>query len=54
MRDMSLENTILNFGLAGAVILLFYKLICNELKDLKDSINRLTNKIEQLIATINK
>jgi len=50
--DLSLDNTILNFGLAGAVILLFYKLICNELKDLKNSIDRLADKIEQLIATI--
>jgi len=53
---MSLENALLqyivNYGLAGVVIYIFYRLISNELRELKreitmlrESINKLTEKI---------
>jgi hypothetical protein len=53
---MSVENALLqyivNYGLAGIVIYIFYRLISNELKSLKEEIARLRESIDKLIDKI--
>ena len=53
---MGLENALLqyivNYGLAGVVIYIFYRLISNELKSLKEEIARLRDSIDRLINKI--
>lgn len=44
-----LAQMLINYGLAGVVIYIFYKLLNNELKDLKISIDKLADKIDRLI-----
>lgn len=52
------ENTLLqyavNYGLAGIVIYIFYRLISNELKELRASIEKLNDTILKLIERIQK
>jgi len=47
-----LETVFLNFGLAGATILMFYSLIKKEIADLKKSIDGLSDKILLLVRPI--
>jgi Na+/melibiose symporter-like transporter len=49
---MSIEQTIINYGLAGIVIYIFYKLISNELKDLKEEVKKLRESIDALTKTL--
>jgi Na+/melibiose symporter-like transporter len=49
---MSIEQTVINYGLAGVVIYIFYKLISNELKDLKEEVKKLRESIDALITTL--
>jgi tetrahydromethanopterin S-methyltransferase subunit B len=55
---MSVEDTaikyLLDYGLTGVVILIFYKLISNDIKELKQSIDKLRDTIEELIKVIYK
>lgn len=43
---------IVNYGLAGVVIWIFYKLISNDLQELKDEIKQLREAIEKLSEKI--
>lgn len=43
-----LEDVIINYGLAGVVIYIFYKLISNDLNDLKNEIRLLREEITKL------
>lgn len=38
-------NTLIGSGISGVALLLFYRLMSQELRDLKASIDRLTEKI---------
>jgi Na+/melibiose symporter-like transporter len=49
---MSIEQTVINYGLAGVVIYIFYKLISNELKDLKEEVRKLRESIDALTKTL--
>jgi len=53
---MSVENALIqyvvNYGLAGIVIYIFYRLISNELRELKKEISRLRESIDKLIDKI--
>jgi hypothetical protein len=49
---MSIEQTIINYGLAGVVIYIFYKLISNELRELKEEVKKLRESIDALAKTI--
>jgi hypothetical protein len=48
---MNLEETILNYGIAGMILLVFYKIFTNiftnELNELKRAIERLSEAIEK-------
>jgi prefoldin subunit 5 len=43
-----------NYGLAGIVIYIFYMLFKNELKELKQSIGKLSDEIDQLNQRIER
>jgi len=49
MNNDQILTILINYGLAGIVIYIFYVLIKNELHDLKESIDKLSDKIERLI-----
>jgi uncharacterized membrane protein YciS (DUF1049 family) len=55
---MALEDQLLtiliNYGLAGIVIYMFYVLLRNELSELRQSIERLTEKVNELSNRIEK
>lgn len=50
----SFEDVLLNFGLAGATILIFYKLMSSELRELKESVKENTKVIANLMIEIKK
>lgn len=52
MITMDLTTFLLNYGLAGVVIYIFYTLITNDLKELKNEIKELRKTIEILIKTL--
>lgn len=45
---------ILQYGLAGIVIYLFYLLLSNDLRDLKNEIKNLRNEIHELVVELRK
>jgi tetrahydromethanopterin S-methyltransferase subunit B len=49
---MSIEQTIVNYGLAGVVIYIFYRLISNELRELKEEVRKLRESIDALIQAL--
>lgn len=49
---IDIANLLMQYGLAGIVILIFYKLMSNELKALKESIDELNKTIVKLIDEI--
>jgi len=51
---MSIEQTVINYGLAGVVIYIFYRLISNELKELKEEVRKLRESIDALRSVLVK
>ena len=55
---MPLEDQLLtivvNYGLAGVVVYIFYKLISNELHDLREEIRKLSEEIKALRDVISR
>jgi len=55
---MPLEDQLLtivvNYGLAGVVVYIFYKLISNELHDLREEIKKLSEEIKALRDAISR
>ena len=49
---MMIEVALLNYGLAGIFILILYKLITNDLYELKEEIKKLNQEIKELRITI--
>jgi hypothetical protein len=49
-----LITILVNYGLAGIVIYIFYMLFKNELSELKQSIEKLNDKIDQLNQRIER
>ncbi|MEM3662378.1 MAG: hypothetical protein QXI68_02215 [Sulfolobales archaeon] len=54
MTENAILQYIVNYGLAGIVIYIFYRLISNELKELRVSIDKLNETILKLIERIAK
>lgn len=54
MNNDLLLQYLINYGLSGVVVYIFYKLMSNELRDLKKSIDDLTQSIDRLIEKITK
>lgn len=52
MDANTLTTLIVNYGLAGVVIYIFYSLISNELRELRESIEKLSEKIDRLTAKL--
>jgi len=55
MLEDTLLNVLANYGIAGIILYVFYKLFTNELADLRKSIERLSDAIEKnniLISTL--
>ncbi len=52
MLNNELLTILINYGLAGIVVYIFYKLISNELRELKESIERLNENITRLIEVV--
>jgi len=48
----SISALLINYGLAGIVIYLFYMLFKNELHQLRESIDKLSDKIEKLVIKL--
>jgi hypothetical protein len=51
---MSIEQTVVNYGLAGVVIYIFYKLISNELRELKEEVKKLRESIDAFRSVLVK
>lgn len=55
---MSLENELLtvfmNYGMAGLILFVFYKLVSNELSQLRNAIEKLDDKIDNLSRKIER
>jgi Na+/melibiose symporter-like transporter len=49
-----IETILVNYGLAGVVIYIFYRLISQDLAELRDEIKALRNDIENLITELRK
>lgn len=49
---MEVEYLLLNYGLAGVVVYVFYKLISNDLAELKEEIKALREEIKNLSTVI--
>ena len=45
---MAVEDTLLNLGVAGAVLFVFYRLISNELGELRKAISENTKALAEL------
>ena len=55
MLEETLINILANYGIAGLILYVFYKLFTNELNSLRKSIEKLSNTIEKnnmLISTL--
>jgi len=55
MLEETLINILANYGIAGLILYVFYKLFTNELNSLRKSIEKLSNAIEKnnmLISTL--
>jgi len=55
MLEETLINILANYGIAGLILYVFYKLFINELNSLRKSIEKLSNAIEKnnmLISTL--
>ncbi|PNV81829.1 MAG: hypothetical protein C0179_00710 [Fervidicoccus sp.] len=52
MNSDYILEVLINYGLAGIVVYIFYKLISNDLRDVRESIDKLRNTIEELIKAI--
>ncbi len=52
MLNNELLTILVNYGLAGVVVYIFYRLISNELKELRESIERLNENINLLIKLV--
>jgi len=49
---MTLEEIVFNYGIAGLILYVFYKLFSNELRELRKVITELSRKIDKLSAVI--
>lgn len=54
MSENTLLANVVNYGLAGIVVFIFYKLLSNELKELRTSIDRLNESILRLMEKISQ
>jgi len=45
-------NIFLNYGIAGLILYVFYRLFTNELRDLRNSIEELKKSVDELVITI--
>jgi hypothetical protein len=52
--ENELISIFLNYGIAGLILYVFYKLMSNELRKLNESINSLGLKIERLTVLLEK
>ena len=52
LTEDQLATILLNYGIAGLILFVFYKLFSNELSQLRDSINQMNNNLTRLIAKI--
>jgi len=49
-----IESLLINYGLAGVVIYIFYRLISQDLTELRDEIKALRSDIQNLITELKK
>jgi hypothetical protein len=54
MLENELLTLVTQYGIAGLILYVFYKLMSNELKKLNESINNLSLKIERLSILIER
>ena len=54
MNGDQMLTILINYGLAGIVVYIFYTLFRNELHELKESIEKLSDKIEKLIILLER
>ena len=54
MNGDQMLTILINYGLAGVVVYIFYMLMKNELRELRDSIERLSDKIERLLILLER
>lgn len=54
MNNDLLLQYLINYGLAGVVVYIFYKLMSNELRDLKKAIDSLNDSINKLIEKLSR
>jgi len=54
MLEEQLLTIVVNYGLAGVVVYIFYRLISNELHDLREEIRKLSEEIKALRDAISR
>jgi predicted PurR-regulated permease PerM len=52
LTEDQIATIFLNYGIAGLILFVFYKLFSNELSQLRDSINQMNNNLTRLIDKI--
>jgi len=52
LTEDQLTTIFLNYGIAGLILFVFYKLFSNELNQLRDSINQMNTNLTRLIDRI--
>ncbi|MEM0369042.1 MAG: hypothetical protein QXW45_06795 [Thermosphaera sp.] len=54
LTEDQLATIFLNYGIAGLILFVFYKLFSNELSALRDSINQMNTNLTRLIDKIER
>jgi len=54
LNEVEISSIVLNYGIAGIILIVFYKLMSNELKELRREIIKLNDEIDKLVFLLNK
>ena len=54
MSEIEISSIILNYGIAGIILIIFYRLMSSELKELRREIVKLNDEIDKLVFLLDK
>jgi hypothetical protein len=52
MAEVDFVQVLLNAGVLGAVVVMLYRILTNEIRDLKDAVRENTKALNELVAEI--
>jgi len=54
LSEIEISSIILNYGIAGIILIIFYRLMSSELKELRREIVKLNDEIDKLVFLLDK